>query len=85
MPQYRERVGDNSQDGNYRGPIFLVYLRTLAVAKLAFIPGLALIGRHLSREDGDADSFLRQNSFEPTRYVPLRRVNGINLAFSAAG
>ena len=56
-----------------------------SVAKLALIPGLALIGRHLSREYGDADAFLRQNSFEPTRYVPLCRVYGIYLAFSAAG
>src|SRR5208283_5553465 len=56
-----------------------------SVAKLALIPGLALIGGHLSRQYGDADAFLRQNSFEPTRYVPLRRVHGINLAFSAAG
>src|SRR6202167_2304592 len=56
-----------------------------SVAKLALIPGLALIGRHLSREYGDADAFLRQNAFEPTRYVPLCRVYGINLAFSATG
>ncbi|PYT24871.1 MAG: hypothetical protein DMG57_27135 [Acidobacteria bacterium] len=28
------------------------------VAKLALIPGLALIGRHLSRDYGDADVFL---------------------------
>src|ERR1700691_4660680 len=56
-----------------------------SVAKLALIPRLALIGRHLSREYGDPDAFLRQNAFETTRYVPLRRVYGINLAFSAAG
>jgi hypothetical protein len=56
-----------------------------SVAKLAFIPRLALIGRHLTREHGDADAFLRQNPFEPTGYVPLRRVHGIDLAFSAAG
>src|SRR5208283_2074902 len=56
-----------------------------SVAKLALIPGLALIGRHLSREYGDPDAFLRQNAFESTRYVPLRRVYSINLAFSAAG
>jgi len=56
-----------------------------SVAQFTLIPRLALIGRHLSREYGDPDAFLRQNAFEPTRYVPLCRVYGINLAFSAAG
>src|SRR5260370_28612773 len=56
-----------------------------SVAKFALIPVLALIARHLSREYGDADAFLRQNSFEPTRYVPLCRVYALDLAFSAAG
>src|SRR5258708_35634753 len=39
----------------------------------------------MSSEYGDPDAFVRQNSFEPTRYVPRCRVYGINLAFSAAG
>src|SRR5260370_15470896 len=56
-----------------------------SVAQFTLIPRLALIGRHLSREYGDPDAFLRQNAFEPTRYVPLCRVYGIDLAFSAAG